>query len=182
MLMGTLASALVSLRALVRRLGAGALLAALLALSLGGGTALATPPGAPLSEQAYYLHASACVAAIKQDVLERVAAYRPGQTVQREDILRLTEQSFAFVGTAYKMGLRNPQAEQLLDEAEQRHTLLSPPAQRKLSQQCQTEGAGLVADANMLERLLVRNRAAARVNKLLPTPLTTPLPTPVSKP
>ena len=71
------------------------------------------------------------------------------------------------MGVAFKRGLRNPQADQLLAEAEQQHRRLAAPAQRQVSTDCQAEAARLLASSNALERALVRNRAKARVEHLL---------------
>jgi hypothetical protein len=63
--------------------------------------------------------------------------------------------------------LRKPLADQLLDEAERRQSLMAPVALQDLSVSCQAEGQRLLQDANFLERALVRNRAKARVEDLL---------------
>lgn len=111
--------------------------------------------------------ASACVAVLKADVLvlrDRSWAGTPGL---KPEMKRLTEQGFAFIGTAYKQGLREPLADRLLAEAEAAHKQMSSDALRALSQSCRTDGARLLKQANVVERLLVGNRAEARVEKLL---------------
>ena len=129
---------------------------------------------APTAEPdlARYRHASACVAVLKQDASALADRYHEGATAVKPDVVRLTEQGFAFVGTAYKDGLRNPQADQLLQEAE--HWLNGQPtsAQRQLSSDCQAEGSKLLSRSNVLERALVSNRARSRVDKLLAPPKT----------
>lgn len=135
--------------------------------------ALAAPLGqvhaAPLDDAglARFRHASQCVAVMKQDAAALAERYRAGATSVRPEVVRLTEAGFAFIGTAYKAGLRNPQADQLLDEAEA--VLKGQPAAtlKQLSADCQVEGARLLRDSNMLERALVANRVKSRVDKLL---------------
>lgn len=115
-------------------------------------------------------HASACVAVLKREALVLTARYKAGHTETRPEIVRLTEHGFVFIGTAYKNGLRKAQADALLEEAEQAQKQASPEALRQLLGECQTEGAQLLRDANFIERGLIGNRAAARVDKMLAPP------------
>ena len=55
----------------------------------------------------------------------------------------------------------------MLDEAEKAQTHASPEALRQLLGECQLEGAKLLREANFVERALVGNRAASRVEKML---------------
>ena len=128
-----------------------------------GGTARADD--AP--DEAFFRRASACAAVLKRDVLGMRARFQGGEHQLRAQMLQLTEQSFAFIGTAYKRGLRNPRADQLLDEAEAAQQRQSPAALRRLSSECQAEGGRLMAEANVIERALVRNRARARLQQWL---------------
>jgi len=130
---------------------------------------------APLDEAglARFRHASACVAVMKRDAAALAERYRAGTTSVKPDVVRLTEAGFAFIGTAYKAGLRNPQADQLLDEAEAAQKSQSAASLRQLSADCQVEGAKLLRDSNMFERALVANRVKSRVEKLL-APVKTP--------
>jgi hypothetical protein len=116
---------------------------------------------------ARWQQASACVAVLKADVLalrDRTWSGTPGL---KPEMKRLTEQGFAFIGTAYKQGLREPLADRLLEETEAAQKRASPESLRALSQSCRADGARLLKQANVLERLLVGNRAEARVDKLL---------------
>jgi hypothetical protein len=117
-----------------------------------------------------YRHASACVAVLKREALVLTARYKAGHTETRPEIVKLTELGFTFIGTAYKSGLRNPQADQLMDEAEKAQKHASPEALRQLLAECQPEGAQLLREANFVERALVGNRAASRVDKMLAPP------------
>lgn len=140
------------------------------ALAAWSATGLASPARADDADEAYYRRASTCAAALKREVVALKDRYLRGETGLRGEIQRLTEQSFTFVGIAYKRGLRNPRADQLLDEAERAQQRLSPAALRGLSADCQAEGAKLLSDSNVIERALVRNRAKARVEQLLAPP------------
>ena len=130
---------------------------------------LATRPAqaADAATDAFYRRASACVAVMKQDVVVLTTRHRAGATAVRPDIQRLTELGFTFVGTAYKRGLRKDQADQMLADAEASQKGQGADTLKKLSTECQAEGARLLAKANVIERALVANRARARVDKLL---------------
>jgi len=117
-----------------------------------------------------YRHASACVAVLKRDALALTARYKAGHTETRPEIVQLTELGFGFIGNAYKRGLRNPQADQLMAEAELAQKQASAESLKQLSHECQGEGAQILRDANFIERSLVGNRARARVDKLLAPP------------
>ena len=126
------------------------------------------------ADQAFFQRASVCSAVLKHDVLQlkrRAEAGEPGLRAQME---RLAEFSFSYVGTAYKRGLRKPQADELLDQAEAQQRSLGLAALRTLSADCQAEGDRLLNSANVLERALVRNRAKARVDQLLAKPAAGP--------
>lgn len=129
-----------------------------------GSPAWANPGEADL---AFFKRTSVCAAVLKQEVVTLQGRVNRGEGQLRGDIQRLTEQSFAYVGTAYKRGLRNPQADQMLGEAEAALKRLPPATQRQQLQECQAEGGRILANANVLERALVRNRAKARVDQLL---------------
>ena len=126
-----------------------------------------TPVAAEPVPAAAHAHASDCVAVLKREVTALVPRYQDGQEGVRADIEQLTRWGFAFVGTAYKQGLRNPQADQMLEAAERAQASLPEAALQALSQTCRNEGAHLLAQANFVERALVNNRAKARVAKLL---------------
>ena len=138
----------------------------LLCLAGLGGTARADDA----ADEVFFRRASACAAVLKRDVLAMKARFQGGDQQLRAQMLQLTEQSFAFVGTAYKRGLRSPRADQLLDEAEAAQQRQAPAALRRLSSECQAEGGRLMTEANVIERALVRNRARARLQHWLAPP------------
>ncbi len=147
-----------------------ALLTAPLLLLLPAGPAAAQNDTDDAARLAGYKHASACVAVLKHEALVLTQRYKAGHTETRPEIVRLTEHGFAFIGTTYKSGLRKPLADQLLDEAEKAQKQANPEALRQLLGECQVEGAKLLREANFIERGLVGNRAAARVEKMLAPP------------
>lgn len=112
-------------------------------------------------------HMAACVAVLKKEVNALLPDYEKSPAATRARIQQLTEEGFAFIGTAYQQGLRQGKADQLLNEAEQKLSQESPEKLQKLSLECQKEGATLLAQASFWERGLVVNRARKRVDRLL---------------
>lgn len=140
----------------------------LVALALAGLCSAAAAQSDPSAQDlARWQQASACVAVLKADVLVLRDRHWAGTPGLKPEMKRLTEQGFAFIGDAYKQGLREPLADRLLEEAEAAQKRASPESLRALSQSCRADGARLLKQANVLERLLVGNRAEARVDKLL---------------
>lgn len=125
----------------------------------------ATQATARMPDEAFYLHASNCTAAFKARV-EQHLTQAPSEA-RNQLLLRDTELGFVYVGLAYKRGLRNPQADDLLKVAEDRWRQLGAAQQNNRLSQCTQEGQQHMADISGLERYLVRNRAKARIDKLL---------------
>lgn len=110
---------------------------------------------------------STCVAVMKREIVGLAEQHKAGKRQVEPDMVRLAEWSFALIGTAYKQGLRKPQADKLLEEAEAALKAQSPDEQQALLQACQSEGQKTYKDANFVERALVSNRAKARVEAML---------------
>lgn len=144
-----------------------ALLAGLIAVA---GPARAQPARATdeaAADAAFHRRAAVCAAVLKPEVLRLAERWRAGDKAVRGEAQRLTELSFTFVGVAYKRGLRGEAADRLLAEAERAQAGQAPAALRQLSADCQAEARTLLDGSNVIERLLVRNRAKARVEHLL---------------
>lgn len=118
-------------------------------------------------DEAFYHHAAQCVALLKQDALALVPAAKGGDVPAKAQMVQLTAWGFGFIASAYKRGLRNPRADTLLDEAEADQQTW--PASRRQSQtdRCLTDARDIFTNASGLERAIVNNRAAARVERLL---------------
>lgn len=138
-----------------------------LGLGLAGPAAAAEAAEADAADQAFYRRAASCAAVMKPEVLRLAERWRNGERGVRGEVQRLTELSFTFVGVAYKRGLRGEAADRLLAEAERGQATQPAAALRQLSTDCQAEARQLLDRSNVLERLLVRNRAKARVAQLL---------------
>ncbi len=130
-------------------------------LAVGAVPVQAQPP----SNAPFFLEASDCTAALKARVVERQA--QPKSPARDKAILGDTELGFVFIGVAYKKGLRNPEADQMLQAAEQRWRALSKADKLSRQASCTTRGQQLMRDVSAVERFVIRNRAKARVDKLL---------------
>ena len=134
----------------------------LLAGLSGAGHALAAAPSA---DAAFFQEASDCTAGFKARVVQHLK--QPPSEARNQAILKDTEHGFVLIGVAYKKGLRNPEADQMLKAAEGRWSQLTPAQQASRMARCTQQAEHLLADVSGLERFLVRNRAQARVDKLL---------------
>ena len=134
----------------------------LLASLIGAGPARAALPSA---DAVFFQEASECTAGFKARVVQHLK--QPPSEARNQAILKDTEHGFVFIGVAYKKGLRNPEADQMLKAAEGRWSQLSAAQQVSRLGRCTQQADQLMAEVSGLERFLVRNRAQARVDKLL---------------
>ncbi len=126
--------------------------------------ALAQPDSAPTDPM--LARAAACVAALKARAEPLAQRVREGDEAAEVPLIPIVTASFAFIGTAYKRGLRSPQADEMLRRAEQAQAGLSREALVSLQDGCQAEGDQLLARANALERTLVGVAARKRIARL----------------
>lgn len=145
-----------------------------LTLLLGAGLAFAQPevaaPGAAMdqmADEAFFQQAANCVALFKQDALALKAEAQGGSAPAKAEMVQLTAWGFGLIGTAYKRGLRNPRADAILSQAEREQSDWPDAKRAALTAQCKTQARTVFANASGIERALVNNRAAARVDKLL---------------
>jgi hypothetical protein len=132
-------------------------LALALALALAVGVVRAEPNPA----QAAY-----CVAALKsraEPVAERV---RHGEPSAEAQLLPIVTASFAFIGSAYKQGVRQAEADQLVSQAERSQSKLPPAELGKVQDACQRQGQQLYDRASYVERQVVSRAAQSRIGRL----------------
>jgi len=110
--------------------------------------------------------AAYCVAALKARAEPVAQRLRGGETAAEAQLLPIVTASFAFIGTAYKQGVRSPQADDLVKAAEQAQAKLPPSELGKVQDTCQAEGQHLLASANVFERQFVTHAAHARIDRL----------------
>lgn len=130
-----------------------------------GHTAAAQSEAASAPPNPFFLEAADCTAAFEARVIERKA--QPRSDARNQAILHDTELGFVYIGVAYRRGLRNPEADDMLKAAEKRWSQLSKHDQAKRLAACVTQAEQLMEDVSGLERFIVRNRASARVDRLL---------------
>lgn len=112
---------------------------------------------------AFYQEVADCSAAYKAGVTARLA--QPRSEPRDKAILEDTERSFAFIGVAYKQGLRKAEADRLLEDAEQRWARLPQAEQARRVEACTAHADKLMGELSFVERYAVQNRAKARVEQ-----------------
>lgn len=115
--------------------------------------------------QARAEHAAACVAALRVDADAMAEQLRRGRAEVEPELRRRLQEGFAFIGTAYKQGLREADANRLLKDAEQAQLALPPRQLAERQVACRAEGARLLAGANVVEQALVERAADRRIQK-----------------
>lgn len=109
---------------------------------------------------------ASCVAAMKTKAAVFSERYRAGDDTVKAELTSLTEAGYAFIGTAYEAGLRKADADRLLTSAEEAQKNMPAAALENLTTTCHAEGANLLAQANVAERVVVKAAARARVNRI----------------
>jgi len=80
----------------------------------------------PSPDALFYQEASDCTAGLKARVVQHLQ--QPPSEARNQAILTDTEHGFIFIGVAYKKGLRNPEADQMLADKEGVDVLFTPTA------------------------------------------------------
>jgi hypothetical protein len=109
---------------------------------------------------------AACVAVMKPRLATLADRYRAGDDAVKDELTSLAERSFALVGAAYEAGLRKAEAEQRLAAAEAAQKTAPAATLDRLMTACRAEGATVLANANPVERALVKSAARARIMRL----------------
>ena len=122
------------------------------------------PPG--VAPQAWAQ--ASCVAALEQQaeaLARRVKAGEAGQTELLRERLRAAA---TFVGQAYLDGERNEdRAKAVLQQARQAQEQLTPGELAARQEACAARGSRLLAETNVLGRMVVHRVAERRLKKLL---------------
>ena len=121
---------------------------------------------APASAEPTPVHAAACVAALESEAEGMAQQYRDGKLEIESELVHRVQQGFAFIGSAYKQGLRGDEAALLLKAAEKAQEDLPAAELAARQAKCRSEGADLLAHANFLEHAFVVRAAQRRVDKL----------------
>jgi hypothetical protein len=110
--------------------------------------------------------AAYCVAALKTRAEPLAARVRQGETAAEAQLMPIVTASLAFIGSAYRQGLRSPQADEMMQAAEKAQSQLPPAELGKVQDACQSEAQQLLSKANVIERQLVHRAARSRIAKL----------------
>jgi hypothetical protein len=111
-------------------------------------------------------HGADCVAALKVRAEPLAERLRQGDTSAEAPLLPIVRASFAFIGNAYKQGLRNPKADEMMDAAEKAQAQIPPAELARLQDACQAEGTQLLAQASVFEQLFVNHAVQKRIDRL----------------
>jgi hypothetical protein len=137
------------------------LAAAVLALAAGAHAAEPTPQDR---------HAAKCVAALEASADDLVRQVKAGRDAARQPLLERLTVGAAFIGDTYLHGSANEdQARALIDQAEAAQRSLSAAELAARQAACASEGARLLANANALQRAVVKRLARKRMDRLLGT-------------
>lgn len=131
-----------------------------LATALAAGVARADPTP---TQGAY------CVAALKTRAEPLAERVRQGDPAAEAKLLPIVTASFAFIGSAYKQGVRQPRADELVSEAQKAQAKLPPAELAQVQDSCQAQGQQLYAQANVFERGFVSHAARSRIDRLRKT-------------
>jgi hypothetical protein len=107
-----------------------------------------------------------CVAALKARAEPLAQRLRSGDNAVEPTLMPIVTASFAFIGTVYKQGLREREADELLRKAEDAQAQVPPAELARTQDACQREGQQLLADANVFERQFVLHAARRRVDRM----------------
>jgi len=110
--------------------------------------------------------AAYCVAALKSRAEPFAERLRRGETTAEAQLMPIVTASFAFIGTAYKQGVRSTEADDMMKQAEQAQSKLPPAELGRVQDRCQAQGQQLLAQASYFERQFVQHKAQQRIDKL----------------
>lgn len=128
-------------------------------------------------QNTFFLRAADCAAAHKWRLLNAWAGLKTAGPVLTEQLEQDVRWGYAFAGTAYKLGLRKPLADDLLNSSDLKIAEMAVRGRDSLLNSCEREAVSLLEAANAVERFLVNSRARQRVAKLLesgPAPMAGP--------
>ena len=112
--------------------------------------------------------AAQCVAALEAGTDDLVRQIKGGKDAARKPLLDRLTQGAAFVGDTYLHGNADEdQARALVDQAEAAQRALSPAELAARQTACAGEANRLLANANALQRAVIKRLARKRMDKLL---------------
>jgi hypothetical protein len=137
-------------------------LAAFATLAVGGAARAAGD-----ANEGFYQRAATCAAAMQFDQLALAAQARAGTPGLRPELLALTRLGFAYVGTAYLKGLRDPRGSDMLKAASAEQKTWPAARHAALVAECRVEAQKVYDDAGGMSQWLVDKKATKRVDRFL---------------
>jgi hypothetical protein len=138
---------------------------AVLAWSLAG-----TAAAADDADEAFYRRAAECAAAMQVDQLALADRARAGDAQARPQLLQLTKLGFAYVGTAYLRGLRDPRGSDMLKAATAQQKDWPAARHAALAAECHAEAQKVYDNAGGMWQWAVDKKATKRVDRFLSAP------------
>jgi hypothetical protein len=119
------------------------------------------------ADEAFYRRAADCATADQIFVVESIPLLKPNDEMGIKFLVRQVELGLSFAGTAYKQGLREPLATDLLKLSNEKLSAMTPKARDSFRLACDREAQTLWDAANGFERWLVRGKAQLGFKQLL---------------
>jgi hypothetical protein len=139
-------------------------------LAVLAGTLAGTAAAADDADEAFYQRAATCAAAMQVDQLALAIKARAGDEDAHAQLLQLTKLGFAYVGTAYLRGLRDPRGSDMLKAATQEQKDWPAARHAALAAECHAEAQKVYADAGGVWQWAVDKKATKRVDRFLSAP------------
>ncbi len=131
---------------------------------------LAGTAAADDADEAFYQRAATCAAAMQIDQLALANRARAGDAEARPQLLQLTKLGFAYVGTAYLRGLRDPRGSDMLKAATAEQKDWPAARHTALAAECHAEAQKVYDNAGSMGQWLVDKKATKRVDRFLSAP------------
>ncbi len=138
---------------------------AVLAWALAG-----TAVAADDADEAFYQRAATCAAAMQIDQLALANKARANDVEARAQLLQLTRLGFAYVGTAYLHGLRDPRGSDMLKAATVEQKNWPAARHAALAAECHVEAQKVYDNAGGMWQWAVDRKAKSRVDRFLAAP------------
>jgi hypothetical protein len=119
------------------------------------------------ADEAFYRRAADCATADQIFVVESIPLLRPNDEAGIRLLVRQVELGLSFAGTAYKQGLREPLATDLLKLSNEKLSAMTPRDRDSFRLACDREAQALWDGANGFERWLVKGKAKLGMKQLL---------------
>jgi len=122
------------------------------------------------TDEAFYQRAATCAAAMQVDQLALAYKARAGDQEAHAQLLQLTRLGFAYVGTAYLHGLRDPRGSDMLKAATAEQKSWPAARHTALAAECHVEAQKVYDNAGGMWQWAIDKKAKSRVDRFLSAP------------